>query len=199
MTEKINLKFIKGDTFIRVFRWATTPLVYKSISGISNSAPVRITATSHGITEGWKVAVIDVLGMTQINSKYKPPKVTDFKKATVVDSNTIEINEISSASYSTYTSGGSLVYYTPVDLTGFTAFMEIKDRDTADVLVTYTGSPNLVIDNSAKTITLTISPADTNLVTWEKADYDLQLTGPTGDVTTLVNGTIRLLKQITID
>src|SRR5271165_4560681 len=115
----VDLFIYQGDTFQRVVRWETKPFIYIAITEITNAAPVVITAPSHTLQDGWRVAVIDVLGMDEINSKGCGKRDSDFIPCTFIDSNTISFNEISSANFDPYTSGGYLKFYTPVNLTGF--------------------------------------------------------------------------------
>jgi hypothetical protein len=124
----VDLILVKGKTFSRVIRWAALPYLYKPITAISQAAPVSVTSAGHGIPDGWPVAIVSVKGMTQINASNSPPRTTDYNKATLADANAITINEINSAGYSVYTSGGYIQLYTPIDLTGYTARMSIKDK-----------------------------------------------------------------------
>jgi hypothetical protein len=118
----------QGKTFSQVLRWETQPVVYKAITAINQAAPTKITAVGHGVPDGWRIAVVSVKGMTQLNSKNTPPRSTDYHQATVVDVDNISLNDTNSSDYSTYSSGGYVMYNTPADLTGFTARMTIKDQ-----------------------------------------------------------------------
>lgn len=187
----------QGRTFQRIVRWETTPIVYKAITAVQQSAPVTITSTAHGIPDGWKATVIDVKGMTELNAGHNPPQDSDFKRVTVVDANTVQFNEISSASYKSYKSGGYLAYYTPVTLTGYTGRMTVRDKIGGTALVTLTNGSGVVIDASAKTITITISAASTATYTWSRGVYDLELESPSGVVTALLYGSITLTKEVT--
>lgn len=137
----------QGKTFSQVLRWEAPPILYKPITAISKVAPVSITSATHGIPNGWRVAVVSVLGMTEINAKNTPPRATDYHQVIVVDPNTITLNDINASGYSTYTSGGYLQLNTPVVLVGFTARMTIKDRIAA---------PNLLVCTTGGTTGLTL-------------------------------------------
>lgn len=204
-----NLTIIKGKTFSRVIRWSAAPYVYKAITAITKAAPVSITSTSHGIPDGWQVAVVSVIGMAQINATASPPKTTDYKKATVTDVNTITLNEVNSAGFSAYTSGGYLQFLTPVDLTGYTARMSIKDKiggtqlfrldTTTDVAVLpYThNQPRIGVSNTYKTITLLIHADDTAVMPFTSGVYDLEMVSPTGVVDLLLTGKITVIDEVT--
>lgn len=193
-----TLTIIKGKTFARVLRWEAPPIVYKAITAIQQSAPVRLTVTGHGVPDGWRVAVTCVKGMTQINADNEPPKTKDYHVATVVDANTIEFNDINAACYKPYVSGGYLQYNTPVDLAGFTARMSVKDKVGGTELFRLdTGNGRITINNTAKTIDLTISATDTAALTFKKGVYDLEMVSSGGVVTLLLSGDITVQDEVT--
>jgi hypothetical protein len=136
MTVKRNLEIVRGSTFSLVVYWETLPIVYKAITGISQTAPVRITAPGHGALEGARAAVTAVRGMKEINAA-DPNALTDedYHRATVVDANTVEFNDVNAADFRAYVSGGYLQYFTPVDLTGFSARISLRRRRGVDNLL----------------------------------------------------------------
>lgn len=187
-----------GETWVRTLRWESAPFVYSAITAITKAAPVAITSATHGLKTGWRAAVTGVLGMRQINAKQFLPRATDFHKVTASDANTVTFNDVSSAEFSTYTSGGYLVSYTPVALSGFTARMQI--RDTADATATLASlvSPtDIVLDDTAHTITLSISATATAAYTFTDAVYDLELVSAAGVVTRLLEGNVTVLSEVT--
>lgn len=189
----------QGRTFSRVLRWEAPPIIYKAITAILNSAPVRITAAAHGIPEGWRVAIVSVKGMTEINAESNNLRDKDYHPATVVDANTIEINDINAAEYKTYLSGGYLQYNTPVDLAGFTARMTISDKKGGtELLKLTTENGGITIDNATKKITLLIEADDTAALTWIRGVYDLEMVSATGVVTALLYGEVTVKREITV-
>lgn len=189
---KINFKLYQGSTFSEVLRWESSRKVYKTITGISNAAPCIITSTAHGLPNGWRVKVTNVLGMTEINN------TEDYYLGTAVDANTIELNAVNSVGYKTYTSGGILEYNQPVNLTGYTARMQIRlkveDTDFIHELTTENGG--ITINTTDSTLTLTISAVDTAAFTFSTAVYSLELVSGSV-VTPFVNGTITMYKEVT--
>lgn len=195
---KQDLEILQGKTFSYLVRWETAPIVYKAITGITKAAPCVLTVTGHGVPDGWRVAVISVKGMTEINATNDPPKDSEYEIATVVDANTIELNKVSSANYKAYTSGGYVMYNTPVDLTGFTARMTIKDKvGGTELMALTTGNGRIVIDEANFKITLLVSATDTAAIAWKKGVYDLELESPTGVVTSLMDGKITVSLEVT--
>ena len=195
-----DLTIQQGRTFSLALRWESPPIVYRPITAIAQTAPARLTVPTHGVPDGWRVAVTNVKGMTEINAEANKLTSRDYHQATVVDANTIDINDINAAGFKPYTSGGYIQFGTPVDLTGFKARMTIKNRVGGTVLHTLTTeNDGIVIDASAKLITLNISAADTTLMTFTTGVYDLELvSGATpAVVTALLSGRVTFTKEVT--
>lgn len=198
MSTKLALEIKKGKTYSRSLRWESQPIIYRPITGVTQTAPVRITSVGHGVPPGWRVAIVSVRGMTQINAENQPPLDSDFRPATVIDDDHIEINTINAADFKSYTSGGYIQFNTPVDLTGYTARMKIKDKVGGTVLLTLTtenGKIELVAVDSI--IRLKLSANETAALTWKKGVYDLELESPTGVVTELLSGEITVVDEVT--
>jgi len=193
-----DLTIQQGKTFALVLRWETEPIVYKAITAITQTAPARLTVTGHGAPDGWRVAVVSVKGMTEINAANTPPRSTDYTPVTVLDADTVELNEVNAAGFHAYTSGGYLQYNTPVDLTGYTARMAIKDKIGGTVLHSMTTeNDGIALDNTKKTITLTVAATETDDFVWTRGVYDLEMVSPTGVVTALISGRVSISKEVT--
>lgn len=190
---KLNFKIIQGSTFNQVLRWESATKVYKTISGITNSAPVVINCTAHNIPVGWRARVTNVLGMKEINSGSN-----DYYTVTDTTTNTVTFNSVNSLGYSAYTSGGVLEYNQPIDLAGYTARMQIRSKleDTTVIKELTTENGGIVIDNTTKTITLTISATDTSAFTFASAVYSIELVNGTV-VTPFAGGSMTLVKEVT--
>lgn len=190
---KLNLTIYQGSTFSEVLRWESPTKVYKPITGITQAAPAILTVASHGAPNGWRVKVTNVVGMTQINSS------DTYRKATVLNANSIELNEVNAVGYTAYTSGGVLEYNLPIDLTGYSARMQIRGKleDATHLLELTTGlDGRIVINNTDKTITLTIDATTTAGITWTTGVYSLELI--VGNVvTTLLTGCVTVKKEVT--
>lgn len=197
-----DLTIIQGKTFTRVLRWESLPYVYKPIQSITKAAPAVVGVTGHGVPDGWRVAIVSVKGMTEINAQNTPPKEREYVKATVVDPNTLSLNSVNSLDFSDYVSGGVVQYYTPVDLASYTGRMQIKDKIGGTVLASTDtdDAPNNVItitvNNTTKTITLTIPATATAAFTWKKGVYDLEMVNGS-TVVGLLSGAITVTPEVT--
>jgi hypothetical protein len=87
---------------------------------------------------------------------------------------------------------------TPVNLTGWSAAMQVRAEATNALLASFsTGSGGITLGGSAGTITLSASPSTTSGWTFGAGLYDLQLTDGSGDVTTLLAGIFTVTPAIT--
>lgn len=195
----LDLELCKGHTFSKVLRWESSAVIFKAISGITKAAPPVVTATAHGAPNGWRVAITNVKGMTQINAKNNPPKSAEYYKAANVAANTLELSGVDATGFGTYTSGGILRYNQPVDLTSYTARMQIRASVSAAafLLELTTANSRIAIDNALKTITLTVIATDTAALTWSAGVYDLELVSPGGVITRLIEGAVSVIDEVT--
>lgn len=181
-----------GETFQPILRWGSEVLISKPITAISQAAPAVVTAVGHAVPDGWRVSVVSAKGMTQINAKEFPPRGTDWQKATVLTADTVQLNRVNSADYTAYSSGGFLVYNTPVTLAGMTGVFTIRDAPlTGTVLATLTSTPaaGLTLNDTTKQILPVLATA---ALTWNTGYYDLELTDSGGKVTQLLTGVITI-------
>ena len=188
----------QAETFRMVVRWGTEPYIFAAITGITNTAPARVTVPAHGLVTGWPVAISSVQGMVEINADTSPPKAKDYQAVTVVDSNTITMDDLSANGFGTYTVGGVLQYPTPHDLAGYSARMAINDKaGGSELYLLNSTSGKIVIDTTALTITLNIPASDSTAFTWIKGVYDLKMVSPLGVVTTLLSGKVSVVPAVT--
>lgn len=189
---KLNLKIYQGSSYSQVLRWESSTKVYKQITGIDKSGPVKIYSANHDIPLGWRVKVTDVAGMKEINSP-------EYKIVSAKSTDTIDINDINSLYFSNYTGGGVIEYKQPVNLAGYTAIMQIRAKQSSEdvILELTTENGGIVIDVIACTITLNITAEQTAELAFTTAVYALDVADTAGIVTTLSVGSVTLEKQIT--
>lgn len=188
---KCAITIKQGKTYRNVLRWEAKPFIYKAISAITQGGPARITATGHSIPDGWRVMVESVKGMSEINSDQMG--LNRWQLATVIDANTVELNDVNSSLFKAYKSGGFLKLYSPVDMTGYTARMVIKDAAGATV---YSATPT--VDNVSKTVSIDISATDTAAMTFSKAVMEVEIESPTGQVTQLLFAQVSLEREVLV-
>ena len=200
MAKRQDISIQQGRTFKLTLRWEIPPIIYKAITAMMQAAPLRITVPGHGAPDGWRVAISGAKGMTEINAEPNAVRESDYHQATVIDPNTIELNDVNASSFRSYTSGGYLQYNTPAPLDGFSARMSIKDKiGGTELLVLTTENNRIVLDTTKHTITLILSATDTAAINWRNAIYDLELAS--GDspavVTALLTGRVSVSQEVT--
>jgi len=193
--EKVPI--IQGSTLRFPVRWGTTPIVYKPITGVVLSAPLRFTVVGHGLPDGWRVEVVSVRGSTTLNSSGKG-KPTDYHLATVVDADTVELNDVNLDDLSPYEGGGYLKFSTPVNLAGYDARMKFKDRVGGVELFSLSsevgGGLTIDVDNFVTLVEL--SALQTKMITLRKVVADLEMVKGT-DVDNIVTISFPVQKEIT--
>jgi hypothetical protein len=192
---KINFSMYQGSTFNEVLRWESSRKIYKPITNITQAAPCVVTATAHGIPDGWRVKITNVGGMKEINS------ADVYHVITRLTDDDIELNAINSIAYTPYTSGGIVEYNEPVPLTGYTARMQLRTKidDVTPIDEYTTVNGKLIISytpGQVATIQILVPATDTALYTFKTAVYSLELINDT-TVVPFATGTITLVKEVT--
>ena len=117
-----------GANYVRFFKdgglltEATT-----AITGITQANPAVVTAASHGLSNGDRVFIASVAGMTEVNNK-------EFTVAGAT-TNTFQLSGIDSSAFTAYSSGGTVGKIVEVTTTySVTDIFEINYAQSADVL-----------------------------------------------------------------
>jgi hypothetical protein len=189
---KLNFKVYQGSTFREVFRWESSTKTYVPITNITKTAPVVVTAAAHNMPVGWRAKITGVLGMKEINDS------ENYRVATSITTDTITFNAVNATGYTTYTSGGILEYNTPIDLLNYNARMQIRSTLASATVIQEltTANGGIVIDNTAKTITVLITAEQTQLFTFGTAVYSLEIYN-SFEVVPFCTGTLTLVQEVT--
>jgi hypothetical protein len=88
---------------------------------------------------------------------------------------------------------------TPVNLTGFTARMQVRSgfESTDPILDLTSAGGDIVLGGSAGTIAVTVSAAVSAEIAANKYRYDLELESAAGVVTRLLNGYLTSRREVT--
>ena len=193
---KISYKIYQGSTFNETLRWESETKQYAPISGITNAAPCVITTSgTHTVPVNWRVRVTGVSGMKDINN------IADdaYYLVTSKTSNTLTLNQVNSASYASYTSGGILSWNMPVPLEGYTAQMQIREtlESTTVIAELTTANNRIIIDPINYTISINLPASLTSTFDFDSAVYSMELTDNQGNVFQFLNGSISLVREVT--
>lgn len=163
-------KIRKGITYRFSRSFEQSVFSYKTISNISNTAPVQITCEGHDLPENWRFLVSGVKGGgSQLNCKNpSKPKTSEYHISTVIDADTIEINNISALDWLDYESGGVIKYAIPYDFTDCTAKLQIRETIDSSVLIELTTeNDGIEIDAESGTLYFTIPSSTTDILATE--------------------------------
>lgn len=186
-----TIKITEGSDYSDYLQWAQGACRFIPAT-ITAGAPVLITATNHGLPDGW--GHVYVL------------RSDDFDASTPVTVNVVDINTLSvpCVDGGSFQSGAAMLkVHDPVDLAGYSARMQIRATvESTDVLIELvtgaaSGEPAITIDNTTKRITRTIPNAHTTALTWSKAVFDLEMVGSGGEVQRIDSGTVSVSKEVT--
>ena len=89
---------------------------------------------------------------------------------------------------------------TPIDLTGSTAKMQVRDQKGGSKLAFTLTSPfgGITIDGPTGTLTVIMTPTQTNKLYYPKSSYDIMVVDSNGNKTKLLEGFITLSRSVTI-
>lgn len=90
---------------------------------------------------------------------------------------------------------------TPVNLTGYTARMQVRRSKASDVavLTLTTENGSITLGGAAGTINVVASAENTAAITIKVGVYDLELVSPSGNVKRLIEGEVTISQEVTKD
>lgn len=195
----MDITIKQGSTFSLTLKYGQPQFAVKAITGVTKSGQAVVTATGHGLTVDWPVWIVGVAGMDQLN--HTSDELRDACAAYYayyVDANSLRL-DVDTTRFNAYTSGGEVLYHPPVNLTGFTARMQIRETvESTTVLHSLTTeNGGITLGGAAGTIALTISASDTAAFTFDTAVYDLEVVSGGGVVTEIASGAVLMNNEVT--
>lgn len=198
--DTLSIELRRGASTNIPIRIETGVLSFKSITGLSNSAPLRVTAVGHGLPDGWRVAFMNT-PWDEINTEWDSMDDSNLRTISFVSVDTFDVVGLNSAGFSTYTSGGQIAYYSPLDLTQFaSARMDIRTKVGGTLLGAYTtANGRLQLDTVNKVVRILLTAADTMLIKAGSWVFDLELVTSGGDVTAVCgpDSIVTVLPEVT--
>ena len=201
-----NITISKGHTYSSEIRWETTPIVRVAISAITRplGSAVIATTTPHGLTDGWRVAIVNVAQPREINADDPNNiKAGEYYPATVTGQKTVELNTLNIGDLRAYTTDGFIQYNTPVDLSGITLRFRLRYKKGGKILASnlVADAPlNILVastDVAANKITIAFPSTATELLAGKTGWYDVEAVSAdaTPVVTQLVYGKVTVEKE----
>ncbi len=185
-----DLHIVQGSTLRDTLRLMQPRYEYRPIAALGGS-PLRLTV-DHDLPGSWLAWVEGVNGMQVVNRspRERPHRVT------VIDESTLEINALSA--FGLAPSGGQLIYKPPVDLTGATARMQIREQVGGAVLLELTTENGGLAITGPGTLTRTLSATQTAALTWTDGVYDLEVEYADGTVQRYLQGAVTVSREVTV-
>lgn len=89
---------------------------------------------------------------------------------------------------------------TPIDITGSSAKMQVRNTQGGDKLAVTLTSPSggITIDGPTGTLTVKMTPTQTNKLFYPKSSYDIMLIDSNGNKIKLLEGFMTLSRSVTI-
>lgn len=195
MRTRLSIK--RGERFSRSLRIETLPYVYVPITAVTQSAPVRITAPGHGLLDGQRAAIVSVRGMSELNARSMPPKIEEYRQATVIDADTIEFNTVNTADSPVYKGGGYVQRLSIPPVDGIKARMAVKDKigGTEHLRLT-TETGGITCDTANRRITFTLTDKQTAAMHAKCRVADLELIGSDGQVFKTVEFEFQIIGEV---
>lgn len=183
MPTPLDVTVTRGKTFDYGMLYAESHMSYVALTAIVSKTPVRITAAAHGVPDGWPVEINAVKAPTELNTQPDTPII-----ATVVDTDTLEFNDLNGAAWKSLSGTGTVSFRTPFDLTGCEARAQVRDKVGGELLFSWhsnpANSPDGAIELNVATsqIILKMTAAVTAALEWTKGVFDVELITPGGSV-----------------
>ena len=177
---RLKLELVQGATFNRTFYWYSGTPVTKAISAVAPGYPTVVTATAHGLPNS--AIPVGVVGAGWLNTASLKSK--DLYYGTKLTADTLSIPFDSTGK--TSLSSGVLVYTPPVDLSGYSARMQIRPSVSSSTIIKALATSGQGITlGSDGSIAIKISDTDTSGFTFTTAVSQLEVVSGSGDVTRL--------------
>lgn len=193
-----DIEIIQGSQFVKSIHWYGGGKVYDTIDGVTVGHPTVITVTGHGLPSISKtpISIGGVKGSAKVLNTGEDE--CDMVLATHIDANSFSV-PIPTVGKVYEANTGYIEWYSPKDLTNFTARMQIRASvDSTDTLVSLTsGGGDIVISLPDAKITMTIATAVTETLDFDTAVYDLELVDSSGEATRILEGEVTLSKEVT--
>lgn len=179
-----SLAIRRGSSHRWMMRWAQPRLAYITGVTLNATAPFTITATAHGLPDGWLVAIQNATGGFASFNADSPPASSQYLRADVVDGTTLAVNRVNAVGFKP-SQPATLVYRKPHDLTGCTARAQMRKKiNSPDPVLAFTSelAGGIIIDTLMSATTLQFTEAQTRSVPAGSYVMDIELVMPDGSV-----------------
>ncbi|MGH8562716.1 MAG: ubiquitin-activating E1 FCCH domain-containing protein [Gammaproteobacteria bacterium] len=177
----MNIEIPRRAGLDRTLTYRRSPTVKRAITAISKADPGKVTAPGHGFLSGATVFITRLKGMEQGANRAYTVAVLDADNFTI---------GIDTSAYDPYVSGGVADNGKPVDLTGYTARMQFraKETDASPALDLTTSNGGVFLGGTAGTIRFVITAAQAIALTLTQGVHEFDLIDSAGAVRKFFEG-----------
>lgn len=180
---RLDICITRGATVDIPIRFESGEWRYVPITGIAQTAPLRITAPAHSVPHGWRGVLVNIVGPDELNSARALGKLrdADYRSFSVIDANTLEINDINGFGLPAYASGGQIVIQAPLDMSDIVdARLQINDASGATLDYLTVANGRLII--GADDLRISMTATESSALGYASGLYDIELVTTTGRV-----------------
>lgn len=195
---KVHDLYIKqGSIYEEGFHWYGGGIACADIDSVTVGCPTNVRVTGHGLPSlsDTPIYIRNVQGARALNTGKNE---CDMVLATYADADNFTVK--TDTGHQRYKAGsGSIEWYMPKPLTGWSARMQIREKlgdDTPLVSIT-SAAGDITISIPDARIVFTIDTATTEGLDFIEGVYDLELVNPAGEATRVLEGKVFLSKEVT--
>lgn len=183
MSATIRLEIQQGADFSRVLTYASGAVEIADVTNTTN--PTVTTREPHGLSVGSRALLYGVAGASAINGT--------LQVATVPTPLSFTVTAPAPGAYLASGKVGKIV-----DLTGYTARMQIRDYATGALLMELTTEDGrLALGGVLGTIEIRLTAEETTALSWTYGQYDLELVSAGGLVRRPFAGDVFVSREVT--
>lgn len=167
----VKISLVRGDSLRLQLDYYSSTLRGVKITSATAGLPAVLHAPSHGLTTGDTAAVYDVPGI--MDDVVYPPSNSNFVNVTVIDADTVSLDNVKYDADTLYKNGGMLVSRIRVNLTGCSVSCQVRRDDVTVATMAVSIGRNIALS----------LPPDSGVQSGDVAD--VQVTFADGSVQTI--------------
>jgi hypothetical protein len=195
--KQYDIEIKQGSQYQDAFHWYGGGILCASIEDVTVGCPTIIKVTGHGLPaiSETPIYIRNVRGARALNTGSLE---CDMIKALYDDVDNFSV-KVDTGNQRYKAGSGSIEWYQPKDLTGWTARMQIREKidDTAPLVSLTSGAGDITISLPDARIVFIIATSVTEELDFVEGVYDLELVDPAGEAKTLLEGKVTLRKEVT--
>lgn len=193
-----DIEIIQGARFLKSLHWYGGGKTYDTIDDVTVGHPTIIQVTSHGLPSASPTPII--IGGVKSTARVlnTGTRECDMVQATYIDNNTFSV-PVPTVGKVYEANSGYIEWYTPKDLTNYSARMQIRENidDTTPLVSLTSGAGDITISLTDARITVIVATAITETLDFVEGVYDLEMVDVNDEATRILEGKVTLRDEVT--